>query len=80
MTAKTRQTYTAELTREAIRLVLAHGGAMTEDDRSGAGAGNVNLRPKSTWWFQARGMCRLTETRAIACARTIGASAWSARC
>ena len=34
MTAEKRQTYTAEFKREAVRLVLAHGYAMTEAARN----------------------------------------------
>ena len=34
MTAEKRQTYTAEFKREAIRLVLAHGYAITEAARN----------------------------------------------
>jgi transposase len=34
MTAEKRQTYTAELKREAVRLVLAPGDAMTEAARN----------------------------------------------
>lgn len=34
MTAEKRQTYTAELKREAVRLVLAHGYAITEAARN----------------------------------------------
>jgi transposase len=31
MTAKKRQTYTAEFKREAVRLVMAHGDGITEE-------------------------------------------------
>ena len=34
MTAEKRQTYTAEFKREAVRLVLAHGYAITEAARN----------------------------------------------
>jgi transposase-like protein len=34
MTAEKRQTYTAEFTREAVRLVMAHGDGMTEAVRN----------------------------------------------
>ena len=77
MTAEKRQTYTAEFMRESVRLVLAHGYAMTD---SGIGAefgspggsrlGNANWRHKRTGHSQAEGVCRLTRTNSTACART----------
>jgi transposase-like protein len=85
MTAEKRQTYTAEFTREAVRLVLAHGYAITEAPRNLGinatmlGRWNVKLRHKRTGCFQAKSICQLTRKNSTAYARSISASAWSAR-